>query len=541
MAASEHLARPAIAIRTLLAAALTSAVIALAATAVAVADETPATDSDVVVIGGTPGGVAAAVVAARLGHSVTLVEHHARIGGMAASGLGWSDIEDRRLVQGLFREFVDRVKDHYVAAHGPGSPQVDLCKDGYHYEPKVTESVLRSFVAESPRITLLTSHALVDATMNANRPVAVRVRDRRTSDVRTLRGKVFVDATYEGDLLAATGVAFRLGREPRDEFGEPHAGEIYADLEGRRLGGSGKGDDRLPAYTFRVVLTDDPANRVPLAKPPDGYDRTRYLGYLDDLASGRFGTDLFTTVFSVRQLPNGKVELNMKPKTLGFVFAEENAGYIPGDWSARDRITARIRDLSLGLLWFVQTDAAVPEKSRSHASRYGLCRDEFADTGHFPFQLYVREGRRLVGEYTLSERNVTEQPGVTSERRHADAVAVGDYPIDSFPTRKRQPGGDFVLLEGYLGMLHGITRPYQYPYRIMVPKLVDGLIAPVPASATHVAFSAIRMEPTWMALGQAAGVAAHLAITGGTEIRGVPISDLQRILREQGAVLDLPE
>lgn len=536
LAASAHLARPAIAICTLLTAALTSGMIALAAKA----DDTAAAVSDVIVIGGTPGGVAAAVVAARLGHSVTLVEHHARIGGMAASGLGWSDIEDRRLVQGFFREFVDRVRAHYVAAHGPDSSQDALCKDGYHYEPKVAESVLRSFVAELPQITLLTSHTLVDATMQANRPVAVRVRDRRTGDVRTLRGKVFVDATYEGDLIAATGAEFRLGRESRDEFGEPHAGEIYADLKGRRLGGSGHGDDHLPAYTFRLPLTDDPANRIPLTEPPAGYDRSRYVGYLDSLRGGRFGTDLFNIAFTLRELPNAKVELNMKPWSVGFAFLEENIGYIPGDWAERERITARIRDLTLGLLWFVQTDAAVPEKIRARGSRYGLCRDEFADSGHFPFQLYVREGRRLVGEYTLSERNVSEQPGIVSERRHPDAVAAGDYPIDSFPTSRRK-FADQVLPEGYLSMLRDITRPYQYPYRIMVPKRVDGLIAPVPASATHVAFSAIRMEPTWMALGQAAGIAAHLAIAGGTEIRRVPIADLQRILREQGAVMDLPE
>lgn len=503
------------------------------------ADQVAALEADVVVLGGTPGGIATAVAAARLGSSVIVVEHHARLGGMAASGLGWSDIEDRRLVRGFFKEFVDRVKAHYVAAHGPHSAQVRLCRDGYHYEPKVAEAVFLGFLAEIPRINVLSSHTLVAAAMQRGRPREITIRDRRSGGLRTLRGTVFVDATYEGDLLAATGTEFRLGRESQDEFGEPHAGEIYAAKDGRRIGGSGHADGRLPAFTFRIPLTDDPACRIPLTQPPASYDRTRYLGYLDDLASGRFGDDLFTTVFTVRALPNAKVELNMKPTTLGFVFAEENVGYVAGDWAARDRITARIRDLSLGLLWFVQTDAAVPDKSRGHASRYGLCRDEFADTGHFPFQLYVREGRRLVGEYTLSERNVTVQPGIESERQHADAVAVGDFPIDSFPTRKRRPG-DTVLLEGYLGMLRGIARPYQFPYRIMVPARVDGLLAPVPASATHVAFSTIRMEPTWMALGQAAGVAAHLAVTGGVEPRAIPIPELQRLLKEQDAVLELP-
>ena len=158
---------------------------------------------------------------------------------------------------------------------------------------------------------------------------------------------------------------------------------------------------------------------------------------------------------------------------------------------------------------------------------------------HFPFQLYVREGRRLVGEYTLSERNITKQPGLVSEPDHADAIAVGEFPIDSFPTQKRQPGDDQVL-EGYLGMLGGITRPYQIPYRIMNPGKLDGLVVPVAASTTHVAFSSIRLEPTWMALGQAAGVAAHLALVHGVELRNVPVAEIQEVLRKQGAVLEVP-
>ncbi|WP_397381743.1 FAD-dependent oxidoreductase, partial [Prosthecobacter sp.] len=140
------------------------------------------------------------------------------------------------------------------------------------------------------------------------------------------------------------------------------------------------------------------------------------------------------------------------------------------------------------------------------------------------------------GEFTLSERNITEQPGLTSERNHPDAIAVGEFPIDSFPMQKRQPG-DTVVLEGYLGMLKKITRPYQIPYRIMIPKRIDGLIVPVPASTTHVAFSSIRLEPTWMALGQAAGVAAHLAIQQSVELRKVPVTEMQTLLMEQGAVL----
>lgn len=491
---------------------------------------------DVVVIGGTPGGIATAVTAARLGHRVTLVEYHRRIGGMSASGLGASDIENRAMIQGFFREFVDRVKAHYVGVYGEKSEAVKLCKDGYWYEPSVAEKVFESFVAEQPKITVLKHHQLLSAEVKNERVVAVTILNRSMKAEQKLHAKVFVDATYEGDLIAAAGAEFRLGREGRDDFGEPHAGHIYNIPGGERIGGTGAGDKRMQAFTFRIPLSSNPANQVPLTSPPAGYDRMHYLGYFDDLKGGRFGKNLTTIAFTVRKLPHDKVELNMKPLPLGFVFAEENAGYIEAGWAERERITAKIRDLSLGLLWFLQHDSEVPENAHETALKYQPCRDEFPEYDHFPFQLYVREGRRLVGEFTLSERNITEQPGLTSERNHPDAIAVGEFPIDSFPMQKRQPG-DTVVLEGYLGMLKKITRPYQIPYRIMIPKKIDGLIVPVPASTTHVAFSSIRLEPTWMALGQAAGVAAHLAIQQSVELRKVPVTEMQTLLMEHGAVL----
>ncbi len=252
---------------------------------------------------------------------------------------------------------------------------------------------------------------------------------------------------------------------------------------------------------------------------------------------GRYGKNLTTIAFTLRSLPNDKIDVNMKPTPLGFVFAEENVGYIQADWTGREQITANIRNLSLGLLWFLQNDEQVPSDARATARKFHPCRDEFADYDHFPFQLYVREGRRLVGEYILSERNITEQPGLVSERIHADAITVGEFPIDSFPTQKRQPMDDRIL-EGYLGMLRDITRPYQVPYRIMIPKKLEGLIVPVAASTTHVAFSSVRLEPTWMALGQAAGVAAHLSLVHGVELRAVPVAELQAILRKQARSLN---
>jgi hypothetical protein len=343
----------------------------------------------------------------------------------------------------------------------------------------------------------------------------------------------------------------RLGRESRAEFDEPHAGVIYFDYQTHEFlpGSTGAGDDGLPAYTYRLCLTKDPQNAAPMTEPPAGYDRNDYLGYFDDLKAGRLAGpktfkpgrgynpkhfDTLVRALSVADIPNNKHDVNINPRPLGFPFPEENRGYIEGDEATRERIRQRHRSLVLGLLWFLQNDPEVPEAHRILANEMHLPKDEFTDNDHFPWQLYVREGRRLVGEYTLTQHDITGKG--QEPKHHPDSIAVGEFPIDSFPVHKRQPA-DTIVLEGYLGMLDYITRPYEIPYRILIPETIDGLIVPVAASTTHVAFSSIRMEPTWMALGQAAGVAAHLAIQYQVEPRQVSIPDLQTLLTSQGQVI----
>lgn len=493
---------------------------------------------DIVVCGGTPAGIAAAVSAARSGRSVALIEYHPHVGAMSSSGLGKSDIVNRAVIQGFFREFVDQIRNHYAGAGN--ADDIKLCRDGYYYEPSVAERVFEYFLAKEPAVRVYRNHRLESVDANSNRLTGVTVVDRKNAVKRSFRAKVFIDATYEGDLYAAAGAGFRVGREARDEFGEPHAGEIYLDFRDHQIfGGSGKGDSRIQPYTYRLCFSTDSANQAPLTEPPAGYRRERYLGYLDDAASGRFGSKTSATnvAFSIAPIPGEKTDTNMNPRGLGFVFVEENYGYIEANWAKREQIAAHVRNLTLGLLWFLQNDSEVPSAARDKARKYHLARDEFADNGNFPFQFYVREARRLKGEYTLSERNITEQPGLDCQRRHPDAIAVGEFPIDSFPMRKRQPGDERVL-EGYLCMLEKITRPYHIPYRIMIPQQLDGVIVPVAASTTHVAFSSIRMEPTWMAMGQAAGIAASLAIETRVEPRKVDVGKLQERLRGAGAVVD---
>ncbi len=509
---------------------------------------------DCVVVGGTPAGIAAAVTAARLGHSVALVEHHAHLGGMAASGLGKSDIENRAAIRGLFAEFTERVYRHYLEQYGPDSENAGLCRNGYYYEPSVAEAIFDRLVEEQTSITVLKSHGFESTVTRDRVSGGVVVRNRQTGSRSRLLAPIVIDATYEGDVYASAGAKYRLGRESRDEFGEPHAGVIYFDYrKGVFLPQStGEGDRRLPAYTYRLCLTTAPRNAHRLTEPPANYDRSRYLGYFDDLQEGRLagpqnfkpGRGYYPAHFntlvralSVSEIPNRKTDVNMNPRPLGFPFAEENEGYVEGDRATRKRVAATIRHLTLGLLWFLQQDSAVPPAHRAIARQYHLPKDEFTDNGHFPFQLYIREARRLVGLYTLTELDVTRNAARPDAGRFDDAVAVGEFPIDSFPVRKRQPH-DTTVLEGYLYMLDS-TRPYQIPYRIMIPEQVDGLIVPVAASTSHVAFSSIRMEPTWMALGQAAGVAAHLALEHNLQPRAAPIGQLQKILRRQGQVLDL--
>lgn len=501
---------------------------------------------EVVVYGGTPGGVATAISAARLGRSVALVEYHRHLGGMTTSGLGKSDIETREAIGGLFHEFTRQVQAHYVEMDGPESANVKLARDGYYYEPSVAQRVMDRMVAAESRIQVLLHHQLVEAVRSGRRLTAIRVRNRGSGEIVELRGGVFVDGTYEGDLAAFAGARYRLGRESRAEFNELHAGVVYQDYETRAFlsGTTGEGDHRIPAYTFRLCLTTDPANSRVLSAPPADYDRANYVGYLDDWRSGRFAppkvmkegvgyyAPTFNTVvraISMAELPNRKLDVNMNPRALGFPFAGINHGYPEADWDEREKITARIRNLTLGLLYFLQNDPEIPAEHRRLANQFHLARDEFQDNDNFPWQLYVREARRVVGLYTLTENDTILGPGLGRTRVQADSIAAGEFPVDSFPVRGREPGHD-VALEGYIFMLDNLTRPYQIPYRVMVPEGVDGLLVPVAASTTHVAFSTVRLEPTWMAMGQAAGAAAHLALTGGVQPRAVNVNRLQRLL-----------
>ncbi len=505
---------------------------------------------DIVIVGGTPAGIMAAVAAARRGSSVALVEYHRHIGGMSTSGLGKSDIENKEAIAGLFREFTQRVHQYYCEEYGRGSINEKLSRNGYYYEPSVAERIFQEMMQEQDIATFL-GYQIEGASTQSDKIVAATFTHRRTQDRLRLKGKVFVDATYEGDLFALAGAAYRLGREDKDEFGEPHAGKIFFDHEDHVFleGSTGKGDNGLPAYTYRLCLTDDPDNSYVLVEPPPGYDRNNYTKYFDDLKEDRLSGpkvireghgyypahfDTMLRVFSFAKIPNRKYDVNINPRALGFPFPEENRNYVEANWTQRERIFERHRELVLGLLYFVQNDPEVSEEHRRMARQYHLPLDEFVDNRHFPWQLYVREARRLKGKYTLTEKDFALPGAGHRSRVFADSIMAGEFPIDSFPVSK-EPSADKKVLEGYICLLE--IAPYQVPLRVLLPEKMEQLIVPVAASTSHVAFSTIRMEPMWMGLGQVAGTLASLSIEVERPPSEVPIHLLQRILLENDQIL----
>lgn len=488
----------------------------------------------------------AGIAAARRGHSVILLERTAHIGGLPANGLGATDISTRALAAGLFREFTGRVRDHYVRVYGADSEQVRVCSDGFHFEPSVGEKVLRELLAEHPSIDVRT-HRQFDADSDnvereGRRIRAVRVTDRRRGSIETYTAEAFLDATYEGDLAAAAGVPFSTRREGREDFREPMAGRVYQKWGDSAVGEGSTfaGDDTIQAYNYRLCLTAVPENRVPIEKPP-GYRREEYVSLIDDLRLDRMPGvhvrerewDGIGRITNIVWLPNGKTDANNQH--LAFIstdLPEENYAWPTADWAWRDRFAERLRNYTLGLFWFIQNDPDVPEPFRENARKYGLAADEYTDNGHFPRQVYVREGRRIVGEHLfLAHDALPAEPGGRPVI-HPDTVATSHYPVDSHAVRKREPGR--VHLDGFVS-LH--TQPYTVPYGVMVPKTLDNLWIPVAVSASHMGFGTLRMEPCWMALGEAAGVAAALAVKSGSPARLVPIDLLQRDLVEGGAMV----
>jgi hypothetical protein len=502
----------------------------------ALAEPLPPIDAEVCVYGGTPSGVMAAVAAARQGHTVSLVDINAHTGGVVSGGLVATDMGDRKTVGGLADEFFLRIVRHYRETYGEGSPQLKACRDGHTFEPHVAEAVFDAMLAEQPRVRVFHRLRYRSVAMGDDDPVgalgrarpdadsrprlritSLTVEDPKDGAVRTFTAKVFIDASYEGDVMAGAHVPYRVGRESRAEFGEYLAGVSMGPKEQRGLG-----DHRTMAYNYRISITSDTANRVLFPKPehyaPTPFVATDGRRIKEGGATG-FGS-FFTTTEKAH--PGKKYDANWGD------FPGNSEGYADGDWPLRDRIAARIRDNVQSRLYYFQNDPELPEAFRTEARTWGLPKDEFADNGHFPFQLYVREARRMVGRYVLREQDLTQ------DRWKPDGIATGGYGIDCHVVQHLRENGRLVPEH----TRHVACNNYDIPYASLTPPDVENLLVPVCCSTTHVAYCSLRMEPVYMMLGHAAGDAAHLALADAVSVQKVDAQKLRGLLLKENAVLD---
>lgn len=542
-----------------------------------------ATSYDLVVVGGTPGGIMTAISAAREGCNVLILERTNHIGGLPANGLGATDITTRGATTGLFLEFTERNYRHYLQTYGPDSDQVRDCSDGYHFEPSVAEQTLLQMIAVySDKITVLLERQFdsdpANVIMNGRNVESIRVVERTSGKIEEYSAAIFIDATYEGDLGAAAGIPYRIGREGRSEFGEPCAGKIYRHwgvqfdkgekqvyngFEGYESAGTTYlGDNAVQAYNYRLCLTADKKHQTPVTKPA-GYNRDEYASLVEDVWTGRntgIGMESVTTemmeanrealkkggktripgdpwgmakVTNMVPLPNGKTDANNQH--MAFIstdLPEENWPWPTASWEWRDKFAQRLKDYTLGLLWFVQHDSQLPEQFRKECQRWGLSSTEYVDNGNFPRQVYVREGRRLEGTYLFTANDAIP---VTYDRRppvHRTSITASHYALDSHAALKREEGK--VHLDGFFGYE---SKPYTVPLGVMIPRQISNLIFPVPVSGTHVGFSTMRMEPCWMALGEAAGIAAAQAVRKRLEVQQLDTEDIQKTLVAHKATL----
>ncbi len=503
--------------------------------------------ADVIVYGSTPGGFCAAIAASREGASVILLEPTQHVGGLSTGGLSHCDSNQmrRETLMGLFDEWHRRVVKDYTE-RGLPAPYDAALKDTarWTFEPHVAMRVTMAMLKESG-VAVKTGRYL-----KAVRKDGPRITSLVTKD-GTFAAKVFVDGSYEGDLMAAAGVDWTIGREGRAEFGESYAGKQYPktqmDISGfddtgnllplvttSGAGPDEAGDKNIMTYSFRLCLTRDPSKMVPMPAAMK-YDPARFELARRALKVGaKVGFDLYP-------LPGDKLDGNNS------IHGQVSLGLVGGcnswhsaDEAGRAKIWEDHKQYTLEFIHFLRTDPAVPQKVRGGFAGLGLCKDEFAATAHFPPALYVRESRRMRGQYVLSQKDIITSP------EKADAIAISSFPIDSHDCQRvaLQDGG--VINEGTIFPVRvpgsKVGYAYHVPYRSVLPKRDQciNLLVPVALSCTHVAMSSLRIEGAWMAIGQGAGVAAVLAAKQSVSVQDLPYPVLRQRLLAQGQVLDLP-
>lgn len=518
---------------------------------------------DVVVYGASSAGVIAAVQAARMGKRVALISPREHIGGLSSSGLGWTDTGNKEAIGGISREFYQRVKQRYdrescwtyeeqddYGLYNPGADAI------WAFEPHVAESVFDTMVAEAG-VEVIRGERL-------DRKDGVVVKKGDITSIETLNGRVvraeiFVDATYVGDLLAAAGVSYTVGREPNDRYnenwngvqkdarhhkhfffdhvspyresGNPNSG-LAPRVHGGDPGENGEGDHRVQAYNFRICMTRVDANKVDWPKP-EGYDPSQYellfRAFENDAFRGG-GTHDLHDVLKIDMIPNRKTDTNNRG-----AFSTDNIGmnyeFPDGSYKKRRKIRREHERYQKGLLWTLAHHPRIPERVRNQTQNWGLAADEFDENGNWPYMLYIREGRRMIGQYVMTEHDVI------GKRITPKSVGLGSYTMDSHNVQRYVTEEGYVQNEGDIGVKP--PSPYEIAYGSLVPKEdeIQNLLVPVSVSASHIAFGSIRMEPVFMILGQSAGTAAVHAIQEDTAVQNVEYERLKKQLKENGQKL----
>jgi hypothetical protein len=529
---------------------------------------------DIVIYGGTSAGITAAIQASRMGKSVVLIEPTSRIGGLTTGGLGQTDIGNKQAIGGISREFYENIKTYYDNPKNWKWQSKSEYRDGgqtmtkenertmWTFEPSAALAVFKQMM-EKENIKLVYNERL--NRKNGVQKVRNKISSIAMQSGKTFGGDVFIDATYEGDLMATAGVSYTLGRESNEQYGETLNG-VQANMVNTTLKGTisrnglyhnflpkvdpyvikgnpesgllpnivsgpgiaGEGDKKIQAYCFRMCLTDAPENRVAFKKP-DGYKELDYellfrnyearMGAIRGMYS--YGNSLLPWINAA--MPNRKTDTNNK-----FAFSADYIGknyeYPEANYAEREKIVTDHRNYQMGLMWSLANHPRVPKDVRDEASRWGTTKDEFERPDGWQQQLYIREARRMVGAYVMTQHNC--------EGLHIpdDPVGLGAYGMDSHHVQRYIDANGYVQNEGNVEA-HGFN-PYPISYRSLVPKKeeCENLIVPVCLSASHIGFGSIRMEPVFMVLGQSAAAAASLAIDNNAAVQDIPYQKLKTVL-----------
>ncbi|WP_228724224.1 FAD-dependent oxidoreductase [Spirosoma sp. KUDC1026] len=512
--------------------------------------------ADVIIYGGTSAAITAAVQVKKMGKSVIVVSPDKHLGGLSSGGLGFTDTGNKEVIGGLAREFYQRLYQHYqqpaswqwqkkeeYGNKGQGTPAIDgSSRTMWIFEPHAAEQVFEDFVKEY-KLTIYRDEWLDRS------PKGLVKRNGAIQSFRTLngneyRGKMFIDVTYEGDLMAAAGVKYAVGREANSVYGEKWDGvqtEVFQhghhfktnvspykiagdpksgllpEVSAEAPGEYGAGDDKIQAYCFRMCLSNHPDNRVPFAKPA-GYNADRY-----ELLARVFASGWRETFNKYDPIPNRKTDTNNHgPFSTDYI--GKNYDYPEATYERRKAIIKDHELYQKGLMYFLQNDPRVPADVHEKMQQWGLPKDEFKDNGGWPHQLYIREARRMISDFVMKEADALGKTTVP------EPVGMGSYALDAHNAQRYVKKDGFVQNEGDIGV-HP-DKPYSIAYKSIVPKESEckNLFVPVCLSSTHIAFGSIRMEPVFMILGQSAATAAVLAMQNNVTPQQLPYATLEKAL-----------